>query len=90
MHSGHLSDVQINTLTKHSPGYLAKDEASKAKLADSLYNLAEAIRIVSILIQPFMTKAPALMHGNRSVLKTTQSRLGTVQRNGDFFLMTKG
>lgn len=43
------------------PWILAKDEASKAKLANSLYNLAEAIRIVSILIQPFMTKAPALI-----------------------------
>lgn len=43
------------------PWILAKDETSKAKLANSLYNLAEAIRIVSILIQPFMTKAPALI-----------------------------
>ncbi|MCD8036184.1 MAG: methionine--tRNA ligase [Clostridiales bacterium] len=40
------------------PWILAKDETQKAKLANALYNLAEAIRIVSILIQPFMPRSP--------------------------------
>jgi len=40
------------------PWVLAKDEANKAKLAGVLYTLAEAIRIVSIMIEPFMPQTP--------------------------------
>jgi methionyl-tRNA synthetase len=40
------------------PWVLAKDEANKARLAEVMYNLAEGIRIVSILIQPFMPETP--------------------------------
>ena len=36
------------------PWALAKDEAQKARLDNVLHNLAEAIRIISILIHPFM------------------------------------
>ena len=36
------------------PWILAKDESKKAELANVLYNLGEVLRIVSILIQPFM------------------------------------
>ena len=36
------------------PWVLAKDEASKARLDNVLHNLAEAIRIISVLIYPFM------------------------------------
>ncbi|MDF2682970.1 MAG: methionine--tRNA ligase [Brevibacillus sp.] len=41
------------------PWNLAKTEETKGRLATVMYNLAESIRISSILIQPFMTKAPA-------------------------------
>ena len=40
------------------PWVLAKDSANTARLAGVLYNLAESIRIVSILIQPFMPETP--------------------------------
>ena len=40
------------------PWVLCKDESKKAELANALYNVAEAIRIVSILIQPFMPLTP--------------------------------
>ena len=40
------------------PWVLAKDEAQKSRLAEVLYNLAERIRIISILIQPFMPDTP--------------------------------
>ena len=43
------------------PWILAKDEEQRAKLANVLYNLSEAIRIVSVLIQPFMPNTPKLM-----------------------------
>lgn len=42
-----------------SPWILAKDESKNPRLAQVLYNLAESIRIVSILIQPFMPETPA-------------------------------
>ncbi|OEH84329.1 methionine--tRNA ligase [Desulfuribacillus stibiiarsenatis] len=41
-----------------APWVLAKDDANKARLGTVLYNLAESIRIVSVMIQPFMTKTP--------------------------------
>lgn len=42
-----------------APWILAKDESKKPRLAQVLYNLAESIRIVSILIEPFMPETPA-------------------------------
>jgi len=40
------------------PWVLAKDEANHPRLAEVMYNLAESIRIISILIQPFMPETP--------------------------------
>lgn len=40
------------------PWVLAKDEANKPRLAAVMYNLAESIRIISILLQPFMPETP--------------------------------
>lgn len=40
------------------PWVLAKEEAKKDRLAAVLYNLAESIRVISILIQPFMPETP--------------------------------
>jgi methionyl-tRNA synthetase len=41
-----------------TPWILAKDEANSARLAQVMYNLAETLRIVAILIQPFMPETP--------------------------------
>jgi methionyl-tRNA synthetase len=41
------------------PWILAKDEAKRAELASVMTHLAESLRIVSVLIQPFMTQSPA-------------------------------
>lgn len=41
------------------PWNLAKDESQRARLGTVLYNLAESIRIISIMLQPFLTKTPA-------------------------------
>lgn len=37
-----------------APWVLAKDEANRARLAAVMYNLCEAIRIISILVSPFL------------------------------------
>ncbi len=41
------------------PWILAKDESKRKQLATVLYNLAETIRIVAVLLQPFLTECPA-------------------------------
>jgi methionyl-tRNA synthetase len=40
------------------PWVLAKDESNNKRLAEVMYNLAESIRIISILLQPFMPETP--------------------------------
>lgn len=40
------------------PWALAKDEAKRATLGSVMYHLAETLRIVSILLQPFLTTTP--------------------------------
>ncbi len=44
------------------PWILAKNEEDKPKLAGALYNVAESIRIISIMLQPFMPKCPKAIH----------------------------
>jgi methionyl-tRNA synthetase len=41
-----------------APWVLAKDEADKPKLAAVMNNLAESLRQIAVLLQPFMTTAP--------------------------------
>jgi len=41
------------------PWVLAKDEGKKAALGSVMYALAESLRIVSVLLQPFLTTTPA-------------------------------
>lgn len=43
------------------PWVLAKQEEEKEKLGSVLYHLAESLRHISILIQPFMTQTPKKM-----------------------------
>ncbi|OON97955.1 MAG: methionine--tRNA ligase [Epulopiscium sp. Nele67-Bin005] len=54
--------VIIRRLNKYidetMPWVLAKDEANKAKLAGVLYTLSEGLRIVSVMIEPFMPQTP--------------------------------
>ena len=51
-----------------APWKLAKDETQRQNLANVLYNLAESLRIVSILISPFM---PATAEKIRAQLKVS-------------------
>ena len=43
------------------PWVLCKEDDKQAILAGALYNVAESIRIISVMIQPFMTNAPKLI-----------------------------
>ncbi|GHU83164.1 methionine--tRNA ligase [Clostridia bacterium] len=42
-----------------APWLLAKNEADRPRLATVLYNLAECVRIVGVLVGPFMPRTPA-------------------------------
>lgn len=43
------------------PWVLAKDESRKETLGSVMYHLAESLRIVSVMLQPFMTRTPQLI-----------------------------
>ncbi|WP_102348010.1 methionine--tRNA ligase [Bacillus sp. Marseille-P3661] len=43
------------------PWVLAKDDAQKNQLASAMYHLAETLRHISIMLQPFLTRAPKKM-----------------------------
>ncbi|MEK3881577.1 methionine--tRNA ligase [Paenibacillus sp. PL2-23] len=43
------------------PWALAKDEGKKKELASVMHHLAESLRIISIMLQPFLTHAPVEM-----------------------------
>ncbi|MBD8028494.1 methionine--tRNA ligase [Ureibacillus sp. Re31] len=40
------------------PWVLAKDDENKSKLAAVMYNLAESLRHIAVMLQPFMTSTP--------------------------------
>ncbi len=65
-----------------APWVLAKDEEKKDRLGTVMYNLAESIRIISIGLQPFMTKAPQGYGINWGLQKQRTSRAGILQKNG--------
>lgn len=54
----HYSNKYIDLTT---PWILAKDENKKSELANVLYNLTESLRIISILIEPFMPNTPKII-----------------------------
>ncbi|MGI6776642.1 MAG: methionine--tRNA ligase [Acetivibrionales bacterium] len=43
------------------PWILAKDESKRTRLASVMYNLAESIRIISVMLQPFMPGTPLII-----------------------------
>jgi len=76
------------------PWVLAKDEAKKERLATVLYNLAEVLRMIAVLIEPFMPNAPVKIFDQLGVddesLKTWESiknfgvlKAGTITRKGE-------
>jgi methionyl-tRNA synthetase len=49
------------------PWVLAKDESKRDRLGTVMYNLAECVRIISVLIAPVMTKAPKKIQASLGV-----------------------
>lgn len=67
-----------------TPWILAKDESKRARLASVMYNLCESIRIISIFLQPYLTKTPEKIFAKLGIqdeyLKTLDSaKFGKMQ-----------
>lgn len=58
-HIGSFISRTNKYIDETQPWVLAKDEAKKGELASVMAHLAESLRIASILLQPFLTQAPA-------------------------------
>ncbi|MFM1655435.1 methionine--tRNA ligase [Brevibacillus sp. B_LB10_24] len=56
------------------PWNLAKSDENRARLGTVMYNLAESIRIISILLQPFMTKTPEKIWRQLGIADTPAAR----------------
>ncbi len=69
------------------PWVLAKDEAKKSELANVMYVLTEVLRVVSILISPFMPNTPTHIH---SQLNMTDKSMLTWDSAKKFGLLPKG
>jgi methionyl-tRNA synthetase len=52
-----IVDAANKYLVEREPWALAKDEARRGELADVLYEAAETLRVLAILIQPIMPSA---------------------------------
>ncbi|OXM16762.1 methionine--tRNA ligase [Paenibacillus herberti] len=69
------------------PWALAKDEARRPELASAMYHLAESLRIVSVLLTPFMTNAPKEI---RTQLGVSEGALATWDSAREFGSLPSG
>jgi len=71
------------------PWLLAKNENSARELNSVLYHLAESLRIISILIQPFLTRAPKEMWRQLGIGQGPLTEWETVRKFGTLPAGTK-
>jgi methionyl-tRNA synthetase len=73
-------------IDENAPWVMAKDETRKAELANVLYCLAEALRIVAIAIAPVMPETPGII---RAQLNITDSAFATWESAKHFGLLPR-
>ena len=66
------------------PWKLAKDESQKQTLSNTLYNLAESLRIISILISPFMPDTAQKIYDQLNLADFTSTQLEDAETFGKF------
>lgn len=64
------------------PWVLAKDEAKKERLASVLYNLAETLRMIGVMICPFMPNTPAKIFEQLGVADEALKTWGSIKSFG--------
>lgn len=87
----HLWDLVSRTnkyIDETQPWALAKSEENKERLATVMYNLAESIRITSIMLQPFMTKTPAKIWAQLGIAE--QAAILTWEQAGEWGRLSVG
>ncbi len=72
-----------------SPWILAKDETKKAELSCVLYNLAEGLRVISILIEPFMPETSILMREQLGITDVNLTKWDSLSKWGGLHKGTK-
>ena len=65
-----------------APWVLAKDEAHKARLGTVLYNLAESLRYIAVLVQPFLTGTPKEMFKQLGVAGEELTSMDSLKKFG--------
>ena len=66
------------------PWKLAKDETQKQTLANTLYNLVESLRIISILISPFMPETAQKIYNQLNLSDFDKIQFTDAQQFGKF------
>ncbi|GGJ89245.1 methionine--tRNA ligase [Lentibacillus kapialis] len=64
------------------PWILAKDEANKERLGNVMAHLAESLRKIAIMLQPFLTEAPQEISRQLGLDKTLLNEWDNVYQNG--------
>jgi methionyl-tRNA synthetase len=65
-----------------APWVLAKDESKKPELATVLYNLAEVLRIISVVIYPVMPNTPAVIRQQLNITDPALSEWESAKKFG--------
>ena len=76
-----------------APWVLAKDETKRARLGTVMYNLAEALRVIAIAIQPFMPNTAPKMFAQLGVEEGELRSFESMKRFGGMLpgaVLTKG
>ncbi|MDD5775747.1 MAG: methionine--tRNA ligase subunit beta, partial [Candidatus Omnitrophica bacterium] len=69
-------------IVEREPWTLAKDPASKARLATIIYNLLESLRIIAVLITPFMPQSAKKIMDQIGIADMTGQNFDNIRRWG--------
>lgn len=64
------------------PWILAKDEAQKERLGNVMAHLAEALRKIAVLLQPFLTKTPEAIFGQLNITDPSLKEWDSLYEDG--------
>ncbi|MBP3348590.1 MAG: methionine--tRNA ligase, partial [Clostridia bacterium] len=76
-------------IDENAPWILAKDEANNPRLGTVLYNLAEMLRIVCVLLKPFLTQAPEKAFSQLGITDEALKTWESIQSFGGLVAGTK-
>ncbi|MDQ0220912.1 methionine--tRNA ligase [Peribacillus cavernae] len=71
------------------PWTLAKDEANREELANVMYHLAESLRRIAILLQPFLTQTPGRIFEQLNITNETLKAWDSLEAFGQIQAGTK-